>query len=387
MTLLLQDGKRSGHLLWCREALRSQHVGGVILNTFCTPAVGRERNPAAQEVVENLRGVKPGVLILLDPTTHGALLPGTDSWVNFSSWQELWPQGTVTLDGPARIAEHVNSVFSSQRRLGLPTLAPTVQIDRPGGPQAALALAVANEARRQDPQCTQALVGTRALWSAGPDLDALVGSLAQLRAPRWLITPMRDQVGYPPDLSDYEATAGFLRTTTSLARRSDVIAAHSDWTGLGALAAGASAIGTGWDQGQRACSAGSFRETSGGSYRSYSPHPGLLARFSQDVAEALQDAASEFALSMRNGQPIPANETDHRSQHFEGLGSVVSEILAAGAKPDLRSRHLRHFLGRVQMSWKHALSLGVAGIGNAEYSAWFGNLNAGFERYFRAERF
>jgi len=386
MSLLVHDGRRNGHLLWCREALGSKRVDGIILNPFCTPWVARDRNPSVADAIAALRATRPDVMILVDPTTHGAVLPGTTLWDNYGSWGLLWPRGEISLDGPARIAEHVAAVFDMQQSLDVPLVAPTVELDRPNGAQAELALEIAHEARRLNRQCTQALVARRSFWTAGPDLDAFVGELAQLRATRWLVTPMRDQQGYPPDLTDYDATAGWLRTIHSLSLRSAVIAAHSDWVGVLAASAGANAVGTGWDQGQRICSPASFRGGGGGSYRLYSPHPGLLARFASEVAEAIQDVTPEFAYAMRGNNAIPSNETDHRAQHFESLGDLVHQIVESGPGARQRVPAMRHVLEGAEISWRHVLSLGILGVGNAEFGGWFANAKAGFDRYARAER-
>lgn len=386
MSLLVHDSRAVGHHKWTRAALEANQVSGVVLSPFCTPSFDKPSNPSVATLVASFREVAPDARILLDPCTHGALMAGTNLWAHYNTWTNLWPSGMNELKTTAQIAEHVGAVFNEQQALKIPTLAPTVEIDRPDGEQADLALKIALEARRQDPNAIQSLVGRRSFWAAGVDLDAFVGRLAQLRAKQWLLTPLRDAQSYPPDLTDYSATAGLLRTVDSLSRRAAVAVGHSDYSGIPAIAAGASAIGAGWYMGQRVCSPDLFRDAGRGSNVLHSPHPGLWARFSTSVAEELQDAAPRFAASMREQFPIPVNNEEARSQHLDGLRTLVSGIIEAGAKPVERVPYLREQMRGLEISWLYAVSLGVSQIDAAECNNWFRTLRNGFERYAAAEK-
>jgi hypothetical protein len=44
MALLIQDGRRGGHLRWATDAVASGVAGGVVISPFHTPRVSNDQN-------------------------------------------------------------------------------------------------------------------------------------------------------------------------------------------------------------------------------------------------------------------------------------------------------------------------------------------------------
>lgn len=391
MTTLLHDGRRSGHVTWLKEALGAGLAAGTILNPFATPPVSVPRDPCAGDVITELMSVTmqdaAAPEIYFDSATWAATLPGTNAWSVYDQWP-LWPHhARGDLRDAGAIADHVRAVFEIQHSLGVPYLAPTVAIDTTTGQLAKIALDLAAEANRQQPNCMITVCGTNAFWRAGPALDAYIGQLARLRPSSCYVIPIRDRSGYPPDLTDSDSIAGWLRSVHSLSLRSRIIAGYTDHLGVVAVAAGADAVGTGWDQGQRVCTPEAFRTSEpGGQNINYSPHPGLVARFTETVARGLDDLAASFARAMRWGQPIPSDMREHREQHFQALGRHIDAVRGAGPSSVARYAAARHILTGAELSWNYAIGLKVQGVGRREKAAWFDGMRNGFEAYVLAER-
>ncbi|BDT85486.1 MULTISPECIES: hypothetical protein [Nocardia] len=390
MTILLHDGRRNGHLSWLKDALAEGVADGAILSPFTTPPTPIPRNPSASDVVTQLREnvplFNPDPEILFDSTTWAATLPGTDQWDFYDQWP-LWPRhGRGDLSDAGAIADHVRAVFAIQAGLGVPYLAPTVCVSSPIGPEAELARDLAAESKRQQPKSILTISGTNSFWRAGPTLDTYIGRLARLRAPAFYIVPVRDRTAYPTDLTDPDAIAGWLRTIRSLTIRSRVIAAYTDHLGIVSAVAGADTVGTGWDQGQRTCSPESFRGTEGGGKNvNYSPHPGLLARFTVTAARALQDLAPTFSEAMRWDAPIPNDMRQHRIQHLGFLQEQMRTVLVSKLHADRVAIVQRMFTGAA-LAWEHTVALGSQEVGRKQQTAWLDGLRSGFDTYVRAER-
>lgn len=391
MTILLHDGRRGGHVAWLKEMITAGLADGAILNPFATPPSSIPRHPSATAVIADLRDGQPlgstGPEILFDSASWAAVLPGTDSWQVYDEW-DLWPHHTRgDLSDAGAIADHVREVFKVQSELGVPYLGPTVAVDSPTGQAAETALELAAEANRQQRGCMITLCGTNSFWRGGPALDAYIGRLARLRASTCYVVPLRDRARYPADLTDTDAIAGWLRSIHSLSLRSRIIAAYTDHLGVIAAAAGADTVGTGWDQGQRVCSPDAFRTSEpGGQNINYSPHPGLLARFTEAVSRGLGDLASTFAEAMRWGETIPSDMREHREQHFRALNEQVTAVLSAGAAPADRYPVVRHMLTGADLSWNQAVALGAQGVSSNEKALWLDGMRSGFEAYVLAER-
>lgn len=335
MTIYLQDGRRGGHLRWALEAIGLNLAEGVVISPFHTPRVAAPYHRSAAEVIDGVGGA--GAEVLFDPSTHAALLPGSNDRVHYDTWQ-LWGTSGIGLATDAQRLEHLERVFARQDGLGAPHFAPTLPLDSPTGADAASALRTAQLARSFDPSAWQAIAGRRSFWRSGSDLDAHVGQLASLRAPSWSLTVVNDIVpDNAPDMDDADAFAGLCRTVHSLSQRSRVIVAYADYAGLPAVAAGASAIGTGWDRGMRFLDPLSFQLTSDGIRipASYVTQGGLLSVLRRDTADAIERLDVSLGTRLRGG-PMPQNDAEERVHHLAQLGAAVSRIDGYGT--DRRSR-------------------------------------------------
>ena len=120
MSVLIQDGRRGGHLKWATEAITAGHAGGVIISPFHTPRVAVPRHKSGAMVVAAVSDA--GGEALLDATTHGRLLPGTDDLTHYDTWQLWGPAGVGIWSAPtidaARKMVYVSTgnLKSAQRR-------------------------------------------------------------------------------------------------------------------------------------------------------------------------------------------------------------------------------------------------------------------------------
>lgn len=335
MTIYLQDGRRGGHLRWALEAIRLNLAEGVVISPFHTPRLAAPYHRSAAEVVDGVAGA--GADALFDPSTHAAMLPGSNDRVHYDTWQLWGPSGTGLATDAQRL-EHLERVFARQDGLGVRHLAPTLPLDSPTGVDAASALRTAQLARSLDRTAWQAVAGRRSFWRSGSDLDAYIGQLASLRAPCWCLTVVNDIVpDNAPDMDDFDAFVGLCRTVHSLSQRSRVIVAYADYAGLPAVAAGASAVGTGWDRGMRFLDPLSFQLTSGGIRipASYVTQGGLLSVLRRDTADAIGRLDASLATRLLGGG-MPQNDAEERVHHLAQLGAAVSRIDDHGN--DRRSR-------------------------------------------------
>lgn len=378
MSILIQDGKANGHRSWLIEALERNFASGAVISPFATPPEPAPRRPAARDIARDVLS-RNGELIF-DATTHALVLPGVNGTEIYDTWN-LWSGDPGDLSSPDLVAAHVQRVFEVQEKLGAPRLTPTVPMDAAiNGPSARVVLALAEEGSRQHTGAWQSLAGSRSFWNSGASLDAFVGSLAQLRAPVWVLTMIRDRGDYPPDASDVEAEAGFVRTVHSLSIRSRVIVAHGDFFAMAAVAAGADTVGTGWHTGQRVFSADSYRERSGGMNRRYVTHGVLLARLRPDVADALDRTNARFASQMRDGAPMPFDDAGARAMHLSAVRSRIDRIMTGGSRAS-RIGIARELYATAQEGWARSVALLPGLLRAADADAWVANPRAGLERY------
>jgi hypothetical protein len=378
MSVLIQDGRANGHRVWLQEAIERGMAQGAIVSPFATPPRSARMRPAASVLAGDMRA--RAAEFIFDATTHGFLLPGVDAVDIYGQWN-LWAGDPGDLTSDALVEGHVERVFDVQRDLGAPLLVPTVPLDAAGfGPSNRTALALAAAGASNASGCWQSIAGSRTFWASGATLDAYVGELAQTRPNAWVLTLIRDREAYPPDTSDSEAEAGLCRTIHSLALRSRVIVAHSDFFGLPAIAAGASAIGSGWHGGQRVCSAASYRERSGGRNFRYVTHGRLLARLGPDVAEALDRQNAALARQLRDDQAYPVDDADARAMHLQALRSRADRV---GSQSD-RARSveaLREIYDSAQAGWTRLVAMLPGLVTTANVDAWVTHPRNGLERY------
>lgn len=334
MTIYLQDGASTSHRAWSVDAIANGVADGVIISPFFTPRTPRRGHPAAATLATDVRVA--GGAVLLDATTHGVGLPGASYWTSYNTW-DLWEGARGDLSTDDLVDAHVNRVFERQDELDVQHLAPTVALDSAAGADADTALALADAARRADAGTWHSLAGRRGLWLS-EDLDAHVGALAQLRAPVWLITVIRERMDYPPDLTEIPLSTAVARTVHSLSSRSRVIVCHADLAGLPLVAAGAEAIGTGWHTKHRVCAPATYQANDPDNVRRQAlwlTYQGLVARLHETHSSILTRADAARAANLYPGAPV-ATRAAARVHHLAVVRALVDAVHQHG--DDRRAR-------------------------------------------------
>lgn len=384
--VLIHDGRRIGHRKWSVEAVTDGAADGVVLNPFASPRVSEPRHPSASDLAKAVRGVHGEVIF--DALTHALALPSTNKRDFYDAW-ELWgPDGPTTLENQAQQIVHVERVFERQTDIRAPRLAPTLQLKSPQSPDAYKVMGIARVARGIAADCWQSLVGTRAFWSAGEQLDAYVGRLAALRAPVWMITVANEAViDHVPDLTATEAFAGLCRTVHSLSMRSRVIISYGDYAALPAVAAGADTVGSGWDRGQRTFDPQTFRVDSNPGIRipaSYVTQGGLNSVLRRDTADAIERWDPTRARAIR-GDSMPPSDQAQRMHHLKQLRSAVTQVDAPGTDRSARVNILRDRYRRAKTDYDDLIAALPRIVRDFDKTAWASNPAAVLESYASSE--
>ncbi|ALC05932.1 hypothetical protein CDES_07615 [Corynebacterium deserti GIMN1.010] len=383
--VLIQDGRRSGHLKWSIEAIQKGVADGVIINPFATPRVKIPRNPSAAEIVSEIHSI--GGEVLFDPMTHAAMLSNSDRLDFYESWA-LWGANGRSLSNPIDRLEHIERVFKYQQTLNVPLLSPTTTIDDPQSVHANTALDMARLAKNLDSSSWQSLVGTRAFWSSGNRLDAYIGTLVSLQAPVWLITVSNEIVNENVhDLSATDAFAGLYRTVHSLSMRSRVIVAYADFGGLGTIAAGADSVGSGWDRGQRIFDPLSFQNGDGTPRRaaSYVTQGRLLSVLRRDAADAIEKWDPMVAPLIRGGA-MPKSDGEERLHHLHQLRKTIQDITVTPHRKD-RVEILRGKYNQAKVDYETLIPSLRPSVETAHLTKWITNPLDVLERYAESEGF
>lgn len=324
MSVYIQDGAVNGHALWSEQALAENVADGVIISPFFTPLTPRRGHATAEVFSQRVRD--HGGSVVVDATTHGVSLPGTNNWTNYNTWA-LWqgPRGDLSTAGYRKA--HVETTFDRQDELGVQRLTPTVALDNPVGADADVALALADEGKAADSHAWQSLAGRRGFWLSA-DLDNYVGAIQQIRSPVWFLTLIRDKSDYPPDMTESAQMAAFCRTVDSLSRRSRVVVCHADLFGLPAVAAGASSVGTGWHTKQRLCSPATFQTNDPDQIRrqaKWFTYLGLVARLHNNESQTLVSQDAARAAALYNGRIVDVGK-DIRLHHLSVVQGLVATV-------------------------------------------------------------
>ncbi len=353
MSVLIQDGRRGGHVGWATASLGTRSSSGVVISPFHTPRLARPRHRAASDVAQEV--LKAGGEAIFDATTHARLHLGTNDLMHYNTWQ-LWGPAGVGLDTDDRRLQHVEQVFQNQTALRTPILAPTLSLESATGDPATAALETARAAAALNSKAWQSLAGTRSFFRDGVDLDTHVGQLASLRSSTWAVTLVNGViVDNAPDYEDSDALVGLLRTVHSLSLRSRVILLHADLGGLAAVAAGANTLGGGWDRGMRYFDPESFRVSSGSPRiaASYVTQGGLVSVLKRTVADALVRIPS--ADLMRGGR-LPADDAAEREHHLTQLTRLTDRVAAHGINRRARVAEARAIFEQAMAWWDAANS-------------------------------
>lgn len=368
---MLQDSSRSGKRTWTLDLLQRGVAAGIALSPFATPKVAAPRRPSARDVVDSV--YDEGGEVLFDPATHAVALPTTNKWEIYDGW-DLWSGPRGDLSTADLRNDHVLRVLDAQAELGVSPIAPTLSLGTSTGLDAERSLYLAAAARSQGSDVGLSIVGTAAFWSQGRPLDDYVGQIAQLRPARVYLSVMRVDLGYPPQALAAEIE-GVCRSVHSLSRRSEVVVQFADLLGLPALAAGASAIGTGWDLRQRILAPDAFRLTT--TIRRTAnriTYGGLLGVLKRVEAERLVRADRALSVRLVPGV-LPGNGNPLWEHHLEVVAAEIAAVTgpadrqAASAALSTRYAAVRADFARVEglarpleagaADWLAALALGL----------------------------
>lgn len=331
MTVLIEDSPRN-LLSWIERALQEGHAQGAVISPFASPAVAKPHRRSAAMMAERLLGL--GGQVFFDPTTHALDFPQAGDFRYYDEYP-LWsgPRGLLSTAPERR--DHVQNVFSIQDDLRLPHLAPTLLLHTPTSPESERALQLSRTAVEEDAECWLAIAGDGQFWS-GEALDAHIGALAQLEPGGWFLTVARG-TGVLPVPAEQDEVAGLCRTARALSEYAPVHISHGDLAALPAVAAGATSIGTGWDQRQRMFSYAHYMErgtgAEGGGWYDRPTLQGALGLLKRPEVELLLSQDRTRAERLLPG-PIPPGTDGVFHHHVEVLDAVTTDLLS---QPDPRT--------------------------------------------------
>lgn len=327
MSILIEDSPRN-LLTWIQTAVGNGSARGAVMTPFATPRVGKAHRRGASAMSSEL--VASGAEVWFDATTHALQMGGVGDFRYYDEYT-LWggPRGDVTTTAARH--EHLRLVFALQEAMGAKHLAPTVLLHHGESNTSQLALELAEEAVALELDTWLTIAGTPPLWSSERALDAHIGALAQLNPAGWFITVARPLASLPVG-AEQEEVHGLCRTVRALAEYAPVHISHGDLAALPTVAAGASSVGTGWDQRQRVCGFNSYasRDAGGGGGGWYErpTFPGLLASLKQNEAALL--ARVDAARAARLGPVPPPGAEEAFSHHLQVLDGLLTRVLMAG---------------------------------------------------------
>jgi hypothetical protein len=379
MTLLIEDTARNNLPAWTEEAMAAGWAGGAVISPWSSPRNGGWK-PPAREAVQRMQVA--GADVYFDPETHALQMPAVGDWRYYDEWP-LWSGARGVLTNDAALREHVQRVFAVQDELGVPHLAPTILLHSAQSSTSQLALELSQTAIEIDPACLLAAAGDATFWGAGPALDAHVGALAQLEPAGWWLSVVRPLTLLPAPAVPGEVH-GLCRTARALSEEVPVHISHGDLTGLPAIAAGATTLGTGWDPRQRVSAYASYAardpDAEGGQWFTQSTLEGLLSLLVRRDARILGDRQPVLAAALLPG-PVPPAAKESWQHHAEVLRRLVTEL---NAPPEVAYARLRDRYLAARGHWPTVASR--VGIANG-FDAWVASLLEGLEAYGRTEGF
>lgn len=379
MSVLIEDSPRTFLAGWISDSVAKGIASGAVITPWATawlPPSGRGKKPRALDRVTELQA--SGVETWFDPTTH-ALQMGDVGDYRFYDEYDLWTGPRGDLSNQAYVEGHVDRVFDVQDTLNVRHVAPTVLLHAALDNTSVQALDLAKEAIRRDPNCYLSIAGTSPFWSGGRALDAHIGALATLQPGGWFLTVVRTAISLPVAAS-VEEIHGLCRSTRALSEDAPVHISHGDLAGLPAVAAGATSVGSGWDQRQRACCYGDYSErdpdpAGGGSWFKRPTLQGLLGLIMPN--EALVLASRDANLVTRlGGLPAPgAREVfDH---HLTVLTSIIGSLQTI-SNPQQKYRELIRLYQTARAEWPFVQAHTNSAYGAAQ---WIDPFVAGLTRY------
>ncbi|MDN3443737.1 hypothetical protein [Microbacterium sp. APC 3901] len=383
MTTFIEDSPRSFQAQWMKEACDLGDAEAVVLSPWLSPYPhrgGSGLKPGLIERTDELRGY--GVEFWFDPMTHVHDMPGTRDY-NYYSGYDLWGGTVADLTDGALRSEHVRKVFAVQDEIGARHLAPAPLLPTGLSTLSTISLDLARLALDIDPDAWLTISGLGPFWADGADLDAHIGSLAALTPGGWFLSfaqPTNDQ---PAPLTA-DQVFGICRTVRALSEHAPVYISHGDFAGLPAVAAGAFAVGTGWDKRQRVLSFQDYtlRETEGqGRWFTRPTLGGLTAHIPDRDGELLRARDAVLAASL-GGLPAAPGARAAFSHHVNALSGIVARVVGANQSYEARARTLDAIYTDARTNWGSLRSsIGV----RDDAGPWISPFQEGLRRYATSE--
>lgn len=327
MGVFINDTARNNLGGWTSAAVWGGYASGAYLSPFTSPVLSNGTKRSAQDTAEQIR--ESGGEFWFDPMTYALDMPRAGDFRYYDTWA-LWDGERERGDLSSRDAmrAHVDRVYEIQTSLSSPLLAPTKLVSNPDSMTSQRALELSQEAVSADTSTWLTVAGDTQFWSSGVELDAHIGALDQLEPAGWLLVVTRQDNPMPPT-STPEEVHGLMRTTFALSQDKPVRVAFGDLAALPAVAAGAEAIGTGWDMRQRICAYQNFEERppdqKGGGWYQRPTLRGLMGGLSNGEYDVLSSESPRLASRLSPGVIGSKPEQAFR-HHATTLTEIVNEL-------------------------------------------------------------
>lgn len=341
MTVFFQDTARNNLISWTNDAVSKGYGIGAMLSPFASPVESNGFKKSAGDTSAAIRGV--GGEFWVDTMTYALDMPRAGDFRHYDQWP-LWASSKGGLNTTADYRDHAERVLKVQTDLASELLAPTVLVSYPDTPQSQKALNLTAEAMAVDPRAWATVAGDQQFWTGGAELDAHVGALDQLEPAGWLLVVARADTSMPPAATP-EEVFGLMRTVFALSQDRPVRVAFGDVAALPAMAAGAEAIGSGWDMRQRLCAYQDFEqriaEGSGGAWYQRPTLSGLLSGLTTREYQVLvsEDAALAAALSPGSIGPKAQQAFRHHAQVLTDIGDELNALTGRERVVALQGRY------------------------------------------------
>jgi hypothetical protein len=378
MTLLIEDSPRNLSA-WIMDAADRDLTSGAVITPFASPWANRQHRRGTREMAALLHDT--GIEVWFDPSTHALQMAGVGDFRYYDEY-DLWGGPRGDLATPAAREDHQRLVFDIQDRLGACHLAPTILLHHGESDTSQHALDLARVAVDLDPGAWLSVAGTAPFWASGAALDAHIGALAQLQPAGWFLTVARPLSTLPVEAS-VEEVHGLCRSTRALSEYAPVHISHGDLAALPAVAAGATRVGTGWDQRQRICAFSNYSardpNAEGGGWYERPTLVGLLGSLKTNEAAVL--ATQDAARATRLGPLPPPGPKEAFLHHLAVLNDIVARLVA---QPDHERRYrvLATAYAAAAAEWPTVADITGSPLGAAD---WITVLANGLGQYAQGE--
>ncbi|WP_164672071.1 hypothetical protein [Brevibacterium casei] len=381
MPVLINDTARNNLPSWTVSALGLGHAIGGMLSPFTSPPEGNGYKVSATETSERI--INGGGEFWFDSMTYALTMPRVGDFRYYRLW-DLWEDDTQRgkLETRSDMKSHIDKVYQLQTLLHCKHLAPSILLSNADSKVSELALMLSDEAVSISPDAWLTIAGDNQFWSSGAELDSHIGALDQLEPEGWMLVVTRGDNSMPPAATADEIY-GLMRTCYALSRDRPVRVAFGDLAALPAVAAGAEAIGSGWDLRQRICAYQDFEERAGeqdgGGWYQRPTLRGIMGGLSNGEYNVLSSEAPALAIRLSPGNigPKPKQAFLH---HVKTLSNLINEMNSMPV-PE-RTKTLRTWYDNAISEWPTVRSITGTKI---DERRWIQPFLDGVDRFAKAE--